>query len=244
MPNGFTLKGQHCSELGIAMETKTLPVLANPDDSYIQAPGRDGSYLFARELSDSTITIVCGLLTSDTTELMTIKRQIAAWVYSKETIQLVFDDEPDKFYLVKYNGTILLDQSKSSRLGTFTLVFRSDPVAYSKNDKTLVLTDFLVTNEGTALSFPKFTVTFSNPATEFKLALGSEFVRVVKNFAVNDVLIIDHTISKVIVNGVSAMAYLDWQDSKFFSLPTGLSQLIATPAGAATVTINYTERWL
>ena len=100
MSNGFTLKGQHCSELGIAMETKTLPALPLSDDSYIQAPGRDGSYLFARELADSTITISCGLLASDTTELMTIKRQLAAWVYSKQKIQLVFDDEPDKFYLV------------------------------------------------------------------------------------------------------------------------------------------------
>jgi len=244
MVNGFTLKGQHCSELGIAMETKTLPVLANPDDIYVQAPGRDGSYLFARELADSTITIICGLLTSDTTELMTIKRQIAAWIYSKEKIQLIFDDEPDKFYLVKYNGSILMDQTKSARLGTFTLTFRCDPVAYSKNDKTLVLSDFEVTNAGTADSHPKFTVTFINSATEYKIALASEFVRVVKNFVANDVLVIDHAISKITVNGTSAMAQLDWQNSKFFSLPPGLSQLIATPAGAATVSINYTERWL
>jgi len=244
MSNGFTLKGQHCSELGIAMETKTLPVLANPDDIYVQAPGRDGSYLFARELTDSTITILCGLLASDTTGLMTIKRQIAAWVYSEQKIQLVFDDEPDKFYLVKYNGAILMDQTKTSRLGTFTLVFRCDPMAYSQNDKTLVLDDYKVTNDGTAPSYPKFTVTFLNPATEFKLALASDFVRVVKNFAVNDELEIDHTLSKVTINGVRAMAQLDWQDSKFFLLPMGLSQLIVTPAGAATVTINFTERWL
>lgn len=244
MINGFTLNGIHCSSFGVAMVSKDRTVLPQSNDIYTEIPGRNGSYLFDRELADRNLSLDCGLLTNNATELRTTIRQISAWLYTKQRVKLVFDDEQDKYYLAKCVGAIGLDQVQTVRMGKFTLVFRCDPMAYSNNDKTLVLDDFLVLNDGTAPAYPIFTVMFLNPATEFKLALGSDFVRVVKTFAVNDVLEIDHTLSKVTVNGVRAMAYLDWQDSKFFSLPAGLSQLIVTPAGTATVTLNFTERWL
>lgn len=240
MERGFTLNGQHCSILGVVMASKVLPVLAAPNDAYLQVPGRDGSYMFPRELVDGIIPIECGLLKANTVDLMITKRQISAWVYSKQKVRLIFDDEPDKFYWVKYDGVVGLDKMKTPGMGKFTLIFRCDPYAYSTVATSSALA---VNNLGTAPVFPIITATFTATATEYKVLLGAPYVRVVRNFSIGDVLVIDMALSKVTVNGLRVMDKLDL-GSRFFSIPAGASVISPSPVGVATPAVSYNARWL
>lgn len=240
MERGFTLNGQHSSVLGIIMASKTVPILAGSNDAYLQVPGRDGSYLIPRELADVPLPIECGIKTANAIALMTAKRQIAAWVFSRQKVQLIFDDEPDKFYMVKYVGEIGLSKMSSPGMGQFTLIFRCEPTAYSIADTSSGLT---TTNPGTAPVFPKFTATFTAAATSFRLLLGSSYVMVVRNFAINDVLVIDNALSKVTLNGINILSSLDL-GSRFFSLPAGASTILPSPVGVANVVVSYKGRWL
>ncbi len=126
---GFTLNGSHCSVFGVVMISKTLPVLPVSNDSYLEIPNRDGAYLSPGRLADGTITIECGLSTNSVAELVAVKRQISAWIYSKERAPLVFDDETDKTYMAKYDTAIGLNKLRTPGWGTFTLVFRCQPFA-------------------------------------------------------------------------------------------------------------------
>ena len=245
MERGFTLNSQHSSILGVIMATKGVPVLTGSNDVYLQVPGRDGSYLIPRELADGAIVIECGIKTANAIALMTVKRQIAAWVFSRGKVQLIFDDEPDKFYLVKYVGEIGLSKMTAPGMGQFKLVFRCEPYAYSLTPKTqnFIADAITITNAGTAPFYPKFTVIFTSPATEYKLLLGSNYVHLIRNFTIGDTLVIDHTLCKITVNNLNAISSLDL-GSRFFPLPVGGSQVTPSPLGVAQVTVNYKERWL
>ena len=253
--NGFTLNGIHCSTYKLVMLSKDRTVLPQVDDMYLQVPGRDGSYLFNRKLEDRHIEIICGLVRGSSSDLRTTIRQIASWLFYTQKVRLIFDDEPDKYYMAKYDGSIGLDQKRTNTLGEFTIKFRCEPYAYSltttqneSTDAVFLFPNFpiapgaYILNEGTAPVFPKFTTTFTAAATEYKLVLGNYFMRVVRNFIAGDVLVIDHAISKVTVNGLNAMVNLDLS-SRFFSLPVGLSQILISPVNVANITTNFNERW-
>ena len=245
MERGFTLNSQHSSVLGVIMATKGVPILTASNDVYLQAPGRDGSYLIPRELADGAIVIECGIKTANAIALMTAKRQIAAWVFSRQKVQLIFDDEPDKFYMVKYDGEIGLSGMTVPGMGQFELVFRCEPYAYSITPKTQnFITDAIsLTNAGTAPTYPKFTATFTATATEYKLWFGNYFIRIVRNFIIGDILVIDNAISKVTVNGLNSMVNLDL-NSRFSGIGSGVNTLNVTPTAVANTIITWKERWL
>jgi predicted phage tail component-like protein len=239
MIKGFAFNGIHCNTYNIIVNSVDRTVLPAPNDTYLQIPNRDGSYLFNRGLLDRIIKVDCSVFTKRLTDLRSVVRQISAWLFSQQRAQLIFDDEPDKYYMAKYKDAIGLSQIVTA--GKFSLIFCCEPYAYSILD-TQSTTDSIV-NLGTAMAYPKFTVIFTAAATEYKLLLGSNYVHVVRNYAINDVLVIDNSISKVTVNGLNAMISLDL-GSRFFPLPVGGSQVIPSPLGVAQVTVNYKKRWL
>jgi predicted phage tail component-like protein len=243
MINGFALNATHCNVFGINMLSVDRTVLPAPNDVYLQVPNRDGSYLFNRGLLDRTIKVDCSIFATSMTQLRLLVRDISAWLFTQQRAQLIFDDEPDKYYMAKYEGAIGLNQITTD--GEFSLIFRCEPHAYSLTPKTqnFVSDAISITNAGTAPTFPKFTVTFTAPATEFKLWFGNYYVRVVRNFVIGDVLVIDNSISKITVNGLNAMASLDL-NSRFFSVGSGSNTLNVTPTAVANTTITMKERWL
>lgn len=106
----------------------------------------------------------------------------------------------------------------------------------------------IVPNEGTAESSPYLEVLFVKAGcTDFKIQHleSSRFIRVINNFALNDVLVIDFEKSVITINGVRAMNKLDL-NSYFFKLNPGDNTLTSTTTGASgtNVKAQYIERWL
>lgn len=239
----FIFNGISSDSFGIKVKDTKRPMLPDQNDNYLQIPGRHGSYLFNRELSDRIIEIDCAL-TVDTIESLRGKlRQIAAWLYVDERKPLSFADEPDKYYLAKLDGVIDVDQIIT--IGQFTLQFRCEPLAYSEEEEVFFEGDTVViTNPGTFDALPVFEATFTATASEWKASLGTKYVRIVYDFQVGDKLTVNCDTGTVLINEGRALDKLDWQNSEFFALPPGQNTLTITPSGVCTASVTFIPRWL
>ncbi len=225
------------------MRSKNRQLLPETNDSYVQVPGRQGSILFPRELADRRINIDCAFVGSSLANIRTKARDIAAWLNVTDRTSLSFDDEPGKSYKGKLASAVDLDHA--GRLGQFSLTFICEPLAYGEQVTASFISDSVtVTNAGTFSALPIIEATFADVANEFKVTLGTEYVRVVHDFALNDTLKIDTGTGAILINGTRAMDKLDWQNSIFFELAKGDNTLNITPTGKCTAKVKYTPRWL
>lgn len=95
-------------------------------------------------------------------------------------------------------------------------------------------------------SYPVITATVVTACTEIKILHyeSGKYLRVVKNFSINDVIVFDCEKSYVSQNGVYIMNYLDLA-SDFFALNPGENTIISTTSGPPpTISISYKPRWL
>ncbi|RKL63014.1 hypothetical protein DXT63_08440 [Thermoanaerobacteraceae bacterium SP2] len=127
---GFTFNGHHSSEYEIYMRSRNRQLLPSIRQVEEVIPGMHGVYDYSSgELEDRIIEVDCAIVG----DLRSKARQIASWLYSATRGKLIFDDEPDKYYLAKINNRIDLEQTIN--LGRFTLQFKCEPFAYT--DKSL-----------------------------------------------------------------------------------------------------------
>jgi predicted phage tail component-like protein len=225
------------------MRSKNRQLLPEPNDSYVQVPGRQGSILFPRELADRRIDVDCAFVGTSLANIRTKARDIAAWLYTNDRANLSFDDEPGKNYKGKLSAAVDFDHI--GKMGQFSLSFACEPLAYGSEVTTNFANDSAtVANAGTYSAPAIIEATFTGAASEFKVTLGTKYVRVVHGFVLNDTLKIDTGTGAVLINGTKAMDKLDWQNSIFFDLAVGANTLSVTPTGKCTATIKYTPRWL
>ena len=225
------------------MRSKNRQLLPETNDSYVQVPGRQGSILFPRELADRRIELDCAFVEPSLADIRTKARDIAAWLNVTDRASLSFDDEPGKSYKGKLASAVDLDHT--GRLGQFSLTFICEPLAYGTEATTNFANDSVtVANAGTYSAPAIIEATFTGAASEFKVTLGTEYIRVVHDFVLNDTLKIDTGTGAILLNGSRAMDKLDWQNSIFFELAVGNNTLSITPTGKCTATIKHTPRWL
>lgn len=225
------------------MRSKNRQLLPETNDSYVQVPGRQGSILFPRELADRRIEIDCAFVGSSLADIRTRARDIAAWLHTTDRASLSFDDEMGKTYRGKLASAVDFDHI--GRMGQFNLTFICEPLAYGE----LVTSNFVgdavtVANAGTYPALPIIEATFTGAATEFKVTLGTKYIRVVNDFIATDTLKIDTGTGAILINGIRAMDKLDWQNSRFFSLAVGQNALSITPTGKCTAAVKHVPRWL
>ena len=225
------------------MRSKNRQLLPETNDRYVQVPGRNGSILFPRELADRRIDIDCAFVGSSLADIRTKARDIAAWLNTTDRANLSFDDETGKTYKAKLASAVDFDHI--GKMGKFTLAFNCEPLAYGTEATTNFASDSAtVANAGTYSAPAIIEATFTDVASEFKVTLGTEYVRVVHDFEVNDTLKIDTGTGAILLNGSRAMDKLDWQNSIFFELAVGNNTLNITPTGKCTAKIKHTPRWL
>lgn len=226
------------------MRSRNRQLLPEPNDKYMQVPGRQGSILFPGGLADRRIEIDCAFRGNKLPDLRIRAREIATWLYTETREILSFDDESEKYYRGKLAQAI--DFEHLAVMGQFSLIFVCEPLAYGAEVLASFINDTAtVNNQGTFESYPVFTVTFTAAAAEWKVTdPGSNYIRVVHAFQPGDVLEVNTATGAILINGTRAMDKLDWQNSEFFPLPPGENTLTITPAGVCTATIRFNPRWL
>jgi len=225
------------------MRSKNRQLLPELNDHYVQVPGKFGSILFPRELADRRIEIDCAFVGSSLADIRTKARDIAAWLYTTDRAKLSFDDDPGKYYMAKLASAV--DFEHLALMGQFSLSFVCEPLAYGEQVTTNFVNDMAtVVNAGTYPTPAIIEATFTDAASEFKVALGTEYVRIVHAFVATNTLKIDTGTGAVLINGTRAMDKLDWQNSIFFELAVGNNTLSITPTGKCIATVKHTPRWL
>jgi predicted phage tail component-like protein len=226
------------------MRSKNRQLLPEPNDSYVQVPGRQGSILFPRELADRRIEIDCAFVGSSLANIRTKARDIAAWLYTENREILSFDDESEKYYRGKLAQAI--DFEHLAVMGQFSLIFVCEPLAYGAEVLASFINDTAtVDNQGTFESQPVFTAAFTGAASEWKVTgPGDNYIRVVHAFQAGDALEVNAATGAILINGTRAMDKLDWQNSRFFPLRVGESTLIVTPAGVCSTRVSWVPRYL
>ncbi|HHT7172081.1 TPA: phage tail domain-containing protein [Bacillus cereus] len=139
----LSIDGKSLNELGLAL----LPgyqhqAYAPVRDYTVSIPGRPGAYYFGSEVDPLQFNLP--LLVKPQKDRISLAKAIRKMVdvfidsYGKpKTVKLIFDYEPDKYYMVRYSGSIPIDRYLS--MGRFELPLTAyDPYAYSvvnSNDK-------------------------------------------------------------------------------------------------------------
>lgn len=229
------------------MRSKNRQLLPEPNDRYVQVPGRQGSVHFPREFTDRHIDIDCAFVEKSLPDLRARAREIAAWLHTTDRAILSFDDETDKYY----RGKLLLsvDFTHLATMGELSLTFLCDPLAYggeiTKDFDWFVTT---VENPGTYESPPIFKMTFTAADINIRV-IGPDLsmLKVVHNFRVGDILEINAATGAVLINGTRAMDKLDWQNSRFFSLkpgPNNISVASTVSTDSCTTKVSWIPRYL
>ena len=226
------------------MRSKNRQLLPETNDSYVQVPGRNGSILYPQGLHDRYIERDCAYVGEDSPDIRVKAREIAAWLYTQDREILSFDDEPNVCYRGKLAGKV--DLEHIGKMAQFSLIFRCEPFVYGgEEDQTFVSDAAAVDNQGTTEILPRFTVTFTDTAAEWKVTnQDSDYVRVVNNFTIGDTMEVNCKTGAILINGTRAMDKLDWQNSRFFALREGENSLAIAPTGKCNTTVYWTPSYL
>lgn len=125
---GLTFKGIHCSAIGVDVADKRIPLLAEPDVSFVEVPGRNGAIVIPNSdeptFKDMTIEVVFHILPNGQS-FNDHCRSIANWLASIEKRPLIFDDDLSYTYNAIVDSQV--NKEQIARYGEFTVVFRCDP---------------------------------------------------------------------------------------------------------------------
>lgn len=141
----ITLGGKRASELQIAVLIDSQePALPSTRDRTLEIPGRHGVYDFGADLGPRLFELSCKIVKDTPYALQLAVRNLAAHLLDgsgrPRTLELIFDEEPDKVYYVRYSGSLSIQRLVG--LGRFTLPLMAfDPFAYSLNDVSTIRVD-------------------------------------------------------------------------------------------------------
>lgn len=240
-------------------------LLGDPRDVYELVPGRAGSWLFGEQPGDRIITVELALvgdnavypLEGTALEARRVAcRSLAAWAESPRSVELVVDDESDRYWLSKLSSTPTPDEWLARAL--IDLDFRSSPYAYAVTLSTQAesLTDgipasFSTPDEVNAYPVIELVAGASMPSG-FTLTVNGLVLTYGTAVAIGDVLTIssltytvsagpntDTDLDGVFVAADLAMADVDGD----FPILIPGSNTITVAGGASTVTITWRRRY-
>lgn len=200
-----------------------------------EIPGMDGEYDFGTELKPRILELHCvtdeGL---SATEKRALERQIAYYLDPTQgTVDLVFEDEPDKAYMVKCNGNIIPENHAT--WFKFVIPFKmSDPYIISRTERMHTGAGVLI-NGGT--KEVGVIIEMKGPLEVPQISLGGRILFYDGIIAAGTSLVIDTGLRTAKMGQHNA---LDRYNDEFPLLMPGDT---AVSAGN-TVTFKWTEKWI
>ncbi|MCU5095059.1 distal tail protein Dit [Bacillus wiedmannii] len=137
----LTIDGKKLSELKLALLPEYQHPASPPVRDYtVSIPGRPGAYHFGSDIEPMEFNLPLIIKPQENRyELAAaIRQMVSAFIdpYGKpKAVKLIFDYEPDRYYIVQYSGSIPIDRYFS--MGKFELpLIAYDPHAYSIVEST------------------------------------------------------------------------------------------------------------
>jgi len=124
---GLTFDKIHSTTKGLTINNIKRPILPTLRKRKMIVPGRHGSWDFENNTYDERIIIIeCSINGKSLADVRNKARELASWFRVKG--KLIFDDEPDKYYIGRTYSSI--DPEQIMKYGKFTLTFECEPFAY------------------------------------------------------------------------------------------------------------------
>ncbi|MFD4928409.1 distal tail protein Dit [Peribacillus butanolivorans] len=173
-------------------------------------------------------------------DLQKVKEDLAEWLIHDEPKPLIFDDEPDRIYYAVVDGSFDPDEILKWGEGVIPFIC-PDPYKYG-DEESLLLGEYPIRNEGTLKANPVFSIKFMANSTNYTVSVNEKIVKVIWNFKQNDLLIIDTSKRKIMINNLVKMTALNLS-SKWPEFIKGQNFIIADKT-VANITVRFRPRWL
>lgn len=140
-----------------------------------------GSYFISSKLEPRTITITYQLYASDSSSFRAKFNQLNEILYKQES-QLIFNDEPNKYFIGTFGGNKEVDAGRNFVIGEIDFIC-SDPCKYSITEKffTAVKTDgqlgITIENEGNMPCSIDYDIEVNSDNGYIELATDNAFMR-------------------------------------------------------------------
>lgn len=240
--------------LNLDAEYRTLTVsgreLLAPELKTAEVGMRDGVFYNGKHMPSREIKIKYRLIALTSQAFREAYNKLSGILLSIEQSQLVFADEPDKFFLGTFSGTDDVEEGRNAVNGEFTITC-TDPCKYSIEEYMPELQNgvFTIDYDGTFVAHPIFEVVFQGDcgrvsfANDKGKALQFGDDEVTDTFTSGDELVIDTNDGSVVLNGTyqSSLGAIGNQWEAFNLVP-GVNQIGAScsqGAVAPTFSMKY-----
>ena len=241
--------------LNLDAEYRTLTVsgreLLAPELKTAEVGMRDGVFYNGKHMPSREIKIKYRLIALTSQAFREAYNKLSGILLSIEQSQLVFADEPDKFFLGTFSGTDDVEEGRNAVNGEFTIMC-TDPCKYSVEEYMPELQNgvFTIDYDGTYVAHPIFEVVFQGDcgrvsfANDKGKALQFGDDELTDTFTSGDELVIDTNDGSVVLNGTyqSSLGAIGNQWEAFNLVP-GINQIgVSYSQGAATPSFSMKYR--
>jgi predicted phage tail component-like protein len=247
------LGGKTFSELGlILLRTTEIPILPSTTDRMVQIPGRAGAYDFGSDIGPRQFNLECAIKATTTRqELVEKARALAVHLLDDgkpKTMELIFDDEPDRYYNVRYSGRILME--KIASIGRFTLpLIASDPFAYAIIPLSIPIatdtpgTAMTFSIGGTVTALPRITLKGTNLDGSYQITVNGTAFLYSGALTADDMLVIDCAKYAVLKNGARDMMHFAGRFPRLMPGKNTIYYHLNADATLTALNVDVRERW-
>lgn len=147
--SGFSFRGVHSSKFGIYTQDQGRVLVPPRREGKVTIPGRSGYYDGVGSVYNERVeSLLCSFVRPEGKTVPEVCREIAYWLSGSG--RLIYDKEPDKFYMAKLTGGPPVDYHLHH--GEFTLTWAYNPPFAFGKTVTLPITsgENVIGYEGTA----------------------------------------------------------------------------------------------
>jgi predicted phage tail component-like protein len=188
----FTFNGER-RDYVVVLRGRKRPPWAPVQRNILKVPGLPGGYLQNTETDVRVLEIPILIKGDNLTHLQRVKEDLAAWLVTNEPKELIFDDDPTRTYYAVVDDTVDFEEIVKFGKGTIKFIC-PDPYVYGPEQTVNIPYDgnkqtVIVQNNGSAPTYPKFTVTFNQPTTFLDIITPTDYMRIGKPASVKDTAI-------------------------------------------------------
>ncbi|QWH51242.1 distal tail protein Dit [Bacillus mycoides] len=145
----------------------------------VRVPHRPGAFFIHTETEERRIDVPLVIKAKkDMADLQKIKEDLANWLYTEQTAELIFDDELDRTYLALIDGSIDLDEIVNRGKGVITFVCpmpyklgKANTHTFIQNWSTEITSNF--TNKGSVEAPALIEIDVNKPSTFLDVWFGA-----------------------------------------------------------------------
>ncbi|PRT14968.1 phage tail protein [Bacillus toyonensis] len=165
----FTFNGQRRNYIATGQGWKK-PAWAPLKRNLLQVSNYPGARLLNTQTDIRVLPVSVGIEAKSSTDLETLKEDLARWLITEEPQELIFDAEPDRTYFAVVDESFDPEELVNIGQGVVKFIcpmpYKLGPIRNAKaklEQNNIIKMD--VVNEGSVFSEPKFKIQVENPST-------------------------------------------------------------------------------